>query len=83
MIILVNKTFMGRKKTFEPVTDTMKNFSEKITKTTMLISKQNKKTLEILNDKVSGISNDRGIMGSYLLSSQSKTKFLKVLVSSN
>ena len=56
------------KKLFEPVTDTIKNTSENITKTMMLTSKENKKALENVNDKLLEIMNDRGIIASYFLS---------------
>ena len=55
------------KKVFESVTDTNANTSEDITKTMMLTSKENNKSLEKLSNKLSEISNDRGIVSSCLL----------------
>ena len=52
----------------EPVTDTIKNISENLTKTMMLTSKENNKAIENLNDKLLEIMNDRGIKASHLLS---------------
>ena len=59
-------------KVSEPVTDTIKNTSEDLTKTMMLTSKENKIALEILNHKTLEIINDRSILASYLLSPLSK-----------
>ena len=60
------------KKVYEPFTDTMKNTSENITKTITETSINNNKSLENLNDKLLEITNDRGIIASYLLSPLSK-----------
>ena len=60
------------KKVFEPVTKPIKDFSEVMTKTLMLTSKENNKTLENLNDRRFEIMNNRGIMASYFLTTFSK-----------
>ena len=60
------------KKIFEPLTDTIKNTSENITKTITEISKDNNLSLEKLNSKLLEIMNDRGLIASYLLSPLSK-----------
>ena len=46
------------KKIYEPLTGTIKNTSEDITKTMMLASKENNEVLENLNDKLSELMND-------------------------
>ena len=60
------------KKVFEPVTDTIKNTSEKITKAMMLTSKE-KKAIKNFNDKLLEIIDNRVIIASYLLSPLYKT----------
>ena len=60
------------KKLYEPHTDTIKKISEDITKTMMLTSKKNNLALETLNNKLTEIMNDRGIVASYLTSPLSK-----------
>ena len=60
------------KKVFEPVTDTIKNTSEFLTKTVTEPSKENNKALENLNNKLLEIFSDRGIKASYLMSPLSK-----------
>ena len=60
------------KKLYEPLTDTIKNTSEKITKTITEPSKENNLALEKLNNKPLEIMNDRGILASYLISPLSK-----------
>ena len=55
------------KKIYEPLTDTIKNTYEKITKTLTEIFKHNNQALEKLN-KLLEIINDRGILASYLMS---------------
>ena len=47
------------KKIFEPVTGTIKNTAEDLTKTMMLTSKENNKALENSNDKHLEITKDR------------------------
>ena len=61
------------KKLYEPLTDTVKNTSENITKTITESSKENNLALEGLNNKLLEIMNDRGILASYLMSPLSKT----------
>ena len=61
------------KKVFEPVTDTIKNSSEKLTKTITETSIKNNNAIEHINDKLLEIMNDRGITASYFLSPLSKT----------
>ena len=56
------------KKVFEPVTKTIKDVSEDVTKTMMLTSKENSKAIENLHNKLLEIMNDRGIIASYLIS---------------
>ena len=60
------------RKVFEPVTRTVKNVSEDITKTMVITSKQNNLALADLNKKLSEIMNDRGVLASYLTSLLSK-----------
>ena len=60
------------KKLYEPLTDTIKNTSENITKTITESSKENNLALENLNNKLLEIMNDRGILASYLMSPLSK-----------
>ena len=61
------------KKVFEPVTKSLENTSQKITKTITETAIKNNKALENLNNKLLEIMNDRGIIASYLFSSLSKT----------
>ena len=56
------------KKLFEPVTKSLENTSEKLTKTITETSINNNKALEKLNNKLLEIMNDRGILASHLLS---------------
>ena len=60
------------KKLYEPLTDTIKNTSENITKTVTESSKENNLALENLNNKLLEIMNDRGILASYLMTPLSK-----------
>ena len=57
------------KKVFEPVTDTIKNTSEKLTKTITETSIINNKALNNLNEKVLEKMNDEGMVASFLASS--------------
>ena len=59
-------------KVCEPVTNTIKNTSEDLRKTTMLTSKEYNKALENLNNKFLEIMSDGGILASYLMSPLSK-----------
>ena len=54
---------------FEPVTDTLKNTSEDITKTITETSIKNNKALENLNEKVSELMNDKAKIALHLASS--------------
>ena len=56
----------------EPLFDTNKNTSEKLTKTLTETSKQNNQALENLNNKFLEIMNDRGILSTCLMSPLSK-----------
>ena len=57
---------------FEPVTKTIKDVSEDVTKTMMITSKENNLALENSNNKLLETMNDRGILASCLLSLLSK-----------
>ena len=48
------------KNIYEPLTDTIKNTSEVITKTMILTSKENNKIIANINDKLLENMNDRG-----------------------
>ena len=60
------------KKVFEPVTKSIKDISEEVTKTMTETSNNNNKALESSNNKLLEIMNDRGILASYLMSPLSK-----------
>ena len=60
------------KKIFEPVTKTLENTSQDITKTITETSSNNNKARESLSSKLLEIMIDRGILGSYLMSPLSK-----------
>ena len=60
------------KKVFEPVTKTIKDVSEEVTKTMTEKSIKNNQALENLKNKLLEIMNDRGILASYLMSPLSK-----------
>ena len=60
------------KKVFEPVTKSIQDVSEEVTKTKTETSQNNNKALEILNNKHPEILNDRGILPSYFMSPLSK-----------
>ena len=57
------------KTVFEPVTDTIKNTSENLTKTVTESSIKNNKALEKLNGKILELMNDKGMIAPYLASS--------------
>ena len=64
------QSFHEKKKTvFEPVTDTIKNTSEKLRKTITETSINNNKALQGLTEKVSKLLNDKGMIAQYLASS--------------
>ena len=60
------------KNVFRPVTDRIKNTSEKLTETLTDLCVENNQALENLNDKTLEIMKDIGIMASYLLCPLSK-----------
>ena len=60
------------KKVFEPVTKSIENTSQDITKTIAESSLKNNQAIENLNNKLLKIMNDRGIIASYLMSPLSK-----------
>ena len=60
------------KKVFEPVTKSLENTSQDITKTITETSIKNNQAIENLNNKLLEIMNDRGILTSYLMSPLSK-----------
>ena len=60
------------KKVFEPVTKSLENTSQKITKVITETSLKNNQALENLNNKLLKIMNDRGILATYLMSPLSK-----------
>ena len=60
------------KKVFEPVTKSVENASQDITKTITETSIKNNQAIENLNNKLLEIMNDRGILASYLMSPLSK-----------
>ena len=59
----------NRKKIFETVSDKLENTSEKFPKTLNEPSLNSNKALEILNEKVLELSNDKGVIAPYLASS--------------
>ena len=60
------------KKVFEPVTKSLENTSQDITKTIVETSNNDNKALQNLNNKLLEIMNDRGIIARYLMSPLSK-----------
>ena len=56
------------KKVFEPVTKSLENTSQDITKTKTETSVKNNQAIENINNKLLEIMNDRGILASYLMS---------------
>ena len=60
------------KKVFEPVTKSIENTSQNITKTIAETSLKNNQPIENLNNKLLQIMNDRGILATYLMSPLSK-----------
>ena len=55
------------KKVSEPITKTIDDVPQDVTKTMTETSKENNKALSILNDKFLELLKDRGIIASYLL----------------
>ena len=60
------------KKVFEPITKSLENSSQDITKSITETSLKNNQAIENLDNKLLEIMNDRGIISSYLLSPLSK-----------
>ena len=60
------------KKVFEPVTKSLENTSENLTKAISESSKENNLLLENANNKLLEIMNDRGILATYLMSPLSR-----------
>ena len=60
------------KKDFEPVTKPFENTSGNLTKAVTESSIKNNEAIENLNNKLLEIMNDRGVLGSYLMSPLSK-----------
>ena len=60
------------KKVFEPVTKSLENTSENLTKAITESSTKNNQAIENLNNKLLEIMNDRAILASYLMSPLSK-----------
>ena len=60
------------KKVFEPVTKSIKDVSEEVTKTMIENSIKNNQALENLNNNFLEIRNDRGILAEYLMSPPTK-----------
>ena len=60
------------KKVFEPVTKSLENTSENITKAITESSIKNNQAIENLNNKLLEILNERGILATYLMSPLSK-----------
>ena len=60
------------KKVFEPVTEPINDVSQDVTKSVTETSYKNNKALEKLNDRLSEIMKNRGILASYLLSAMFK-----------
>ena len=60
------------KKVFEPVTKSLENTSQDITKTITETSMKNNQAIENLNNKLLKTMNDRGILASYFMSPLSK-----------
>ena len=60
------------KKVFEPVTKSLENTSQDLSKTITETSIKNNQAIENLNNKLLEILNDRGILASYLISPLSK-----------
>ena len=57
------------KKLFKPMTDTIKNTSEKVIKTLAENSINNNETIENLNEKILELMNEKGLIAPYLTSS--------------
>ena len=62
----------NKEKVFEPVTKSLENTSENLTKAITDSSIKNNQALENLNEKILEIMNDRGILATYLMSPLSR-----------
>ena len=71
------------KKVFEPLTKSLESTSQDKTKTITETSFKNNQAMENLNNILLEIMNDRGIIGSFLISPLSKITILTILVNSN
>ena len=60
------------KKVFEPVTKSLENTSENLTKAITETSIKNNLAIENINNNLLGIMNDRGILATYLMSPLSR-----------
>ena len=60
------------KKVFEPVTKSLENTSQNITKTIAETSLKNNQSIENINNKLLEMMNDRGILATYLMSPPTK-----------
>ena len=60
------------KQVFEPMTDTIKDVSENITKTITQTSIKNNQAIDNINNNLLEIMNDRGILATYLMSPLSR-----------
>ena len=70
------------KRLFEPVTKSLENTSQDITKTITETSIKNNQAIQIVNNKLLENMNDRGILATYLMSPL-KSLIQKILVNSN
>ena len=71
------------KKVFEPVTKSLENTSENLTKAITESSITNNKAIENINNNLLEIMNDRGILATYLMSPLSRITNPEILVNSN
>ena len=69
---LGEQNFHENIKVFEPVTKSLQNTSENLTKAITDSSVKNNQALENLNEKILEIMNDRGVLARYLMSPLSK-----------
>ena len=67
---MVKVNFMRiQRKLFEPMTDSIKDVSENLTRTITESSIKNKQSIPDLNEKVLELMSDKGMIASYLASS--------------
>ena len=67
------------KRVFEPVTKSIKDVCEKVTKTITETASNNKRALQSLNNKLLEILIDRGLLATYLVSPLTESLILKIL----